>query len=67
MEYRIRVRGHLDPTWSDWFDSLTITNEVNGEAVLAGRIADQAALYGVLAKLRDLGVPLIALRHEEDA
>jgi hypothetical protein len=65
MEYRIRVRGHLDRTWSEWFDGLTITNEENGEAVLAGRIADQAALHGILAKIRDLGLPLLALRREE--
>ena len=59
--YRIRVRGHLDPSWSAWFDDLTITNEANGEAVLAGSIVDQAALHGVLIKVRDLGLALIAV------
>ena len=59
--YRIRVRGHLDATWSAWFEGLTITNEANGEAVLAGAIVDQAALHGVLIKVRDLGLPLIAV------
>ena len=59
--YHIRVKGHLDPTWSAWFDGLSITNEANGEAVLAGPIIDQAALHGVLIKVRDLGLPLVAV------
>ena len=59
--YHIRVRGHLDPSWSAWFDDLSITNEANGEAVLAGSIVDQAALHGVLIKVRDLGLALIAV------
>lgn len=59
--YHIRVRGHLHARWADWFDGLTITNEPNGEAVLAGLIVDQAALYGMLLKLLDLGLPLIAV------
>ena len=58
--YHITVQGHLDSIWEDWFDGLTITNESNGQAVLAGPIVDQAALYGVLLKIRDLGLPLIA-------
>ncbi len=49
--YQIRVKGHLDPLWSQWFDGLTIVNEAHGEAVLAGPIADQAALHGVLSTL----------------
>jgi hypothetical protein len=56
----IRVKGHLDDHWSGWFGGLTITKEANGEAVLAGPLADQAALHGVLIKIRDLGLPLIA-------
>ena len=59
--YQITVKGHLDPTWSAWFDDLTITNDANGEAVLAGPIVDQAALHGVLIKVRDLGLPLISV------
>jgi hypothetical protein len=59
--YHIRVKGHLDQRWSDWFGGLTITNEANGEAVLAGPLADQAALHGVLIKVRDRGLPLIAV------
>jgi hypothetical protein len=59
--YRIRVRGHLDGSWSEWFDGLTIANRANGETVLSGEIIDQAALFGVLNKVRDLGLPLLAL------
>ena len=59
--YEIRVKGHLDARWSEWFDGLVISNLKNGEAVLSGEIVDQAALHSVLAKVRDLGLPLIAL------
>ena len=59
--YRIRVRGHLGERWSDWFDGLQISNEENGEAVLTGPVADQAALHGLLIKVRDLGLPLLAV------
>ena len=59
--YHIRVKGHLDSHWSAWFDNLTISNEANGEAVLCGPLADQSALYGVLAKMRNLGLPLLAV------
>jgi hypothetical protein len=64
--YSIRVKGHLDDHWSAWFDGLTITNEANGDALLCGPIADQAALHGVLIKVRDLGLPLLALNRLED-
>ena len=66
MIYHIRVQGHLDASWSAWFDGLTITNEANGEAVLAGPIVDQAALHGVLIKVRDLGLPLVAVNPVVD-
>ena len=59
--YVITVRGHLDHHWSVWFEGLTITNGDNGEALLTGPVADQAALHGLLAKIRDLGLPLIAV------
>jgi hypothetical protein len=59
--YEIRVKGHLDPRWSEWFDGFRITNEPNGEALLSGHIADQAALHGVLAKVRDLNLQLISV------
>jgi hypothetical protein len=60
--YEIRVKGHLDGRWSEWFDGLQITNLENGEALLSGDIVDQAALHGVLNKVRDLGLPLVAVR-----
>jgi hypothetical protein len=59
--YHIRLKGHLDDHWSAWFDGLTITNEANGEVVLCGPLVDQAALHGVLIKVRDLGMPLLAV------
>ena len=59
--YEIRVKGHLDGRWSEWFDGLTIANVENGDALLSGEIVDQSALHGVLAKVRDLGLPLIAV------
>ncbi len=59
--YQIRVKGHLGPGWSDWFDGWRIVNEENGEAVLSGPVADQAALHGLLTRIRDLGLPLIAV------
>ena len=59
--YEIRVKGHLDGRWSEWFDGLTIANVENGDALLLGEIVDQSALHGVLNKVRDLGVPLIAV------
>jgi hypothetical protein len=59
--YQITIKGHLEDHWSAWFDTMTITNEPNGEAVLRGPLADQAALHGVLMKIRDLGLPLLAV------
>jgi hypothetical protein len=60
--YRITIKAHLDSSWSIWFDGMMIANQPNGEAVLIGPITDQAALYGLLAKIRDLGLPLIAVQ-----
>jgi hypothetical protein len=65
QQYHIRVKGHLDRCWCDWFDGFTITNLENGEAILAGIIVDQAALHGVLMKVRDLGLPLLAVSRVE--
>jgi hypothetical protein len=59
--YHIRLKGHLDSHWSAWFDGMTISNQVNGEVVLHGPLADQAALHGVLMKIRDLGLPPLAV------
>ncbi len=63
--YRIRVKGHLDPTWSAWFDGLTITQEPNGETVLSGRIVDQAGLFGILNKIHGLNLELVSAVQEE--
>jgi hypothetical protein len=59
--YQITIQGHLDRYWSSWFDGLRITHEVNGTTTLAGPLADQAALHGVLIRIRDLGLPLVAV------
>ena len=65
MVYQIRVKGHLGPRWADWFGDMTITLEDNGDTLLSGRVVDQAALHGLLRKVRDLGMPLIsAIRVE---
>ncbi len=63
--YHITIQGHLDSEWSDWFDGLTITLAGNGETILTGPIVDQAALHGVLIKIRDLGLPLLSLTRIE--
>ena len=59
--YEIRIKGHLDQRWADRFDGLTITLADNGETRLAGPVVDQAALHGLLRKVRDLGLPLMAV------
>lgn len=61
MVYQIRLEGHLGDQWTLWFEGLTITREEHGETVLTGPVADQAALYGLLRKVRDLGMPLLAV------
>lgn len=62
--YRIRISGHLDPAWSDWFDGLSVTQHDDGTTVLIGPVLDQAAIYGLLGRLRDLGATLISLTRE---
>ena len=65
MVYQIRVKGHLGPRWAHWFGDMTITLEDNGDTLLSGPVVDQAALHGLLMKVRDLGMPLIsAIRVE---
>ena len=59
--YEIRLKGHLEDRWSDWFGGLTITLEDNGNTLLTGPVVDQAALHGYLKKVRDLGMPLISV------
>ena len=65
MIYQIRIKGHLGPQWADWFGGLTITLEDNGETLLTGPVVDQAALYGLLRKVRDLGLPLISVTRAQ--
>jgi hypothetical protein len=60
MVYQIRIEGHLGPKWTAWFGGLSITQEDNGETLLTGPVVDQAALHGLLRKVRDLGMPLIS-------
>ena len=59
--YEIRLKGHLENRWAAWFEGLTITALDNGETLLTGPVADQAALHGVLRKVRDLGIPLLSV------
>jgi hypothetical protein len=59
--YQIRVRGYLGQEWAEWFDGLAIQPDANGETVLSGPIFDQAALHGLLKKVRDLGLPLLSV------
>jgi hypothetical protein len=61
VRYEIRVRGVLDPRWSGWFDGLQLRSEPGDVTVIAGEVADQAALHGLLAKVRDLGLPLLSV------
>ncbi len=61
MVYQIRLKGHLSCQWTDWFGGLTITLEDNGDTLLSGPVVDQAALYGLLRKVRDLGMPLLSV------
>lgn len=63
--YQIRVKGHLDRKWSDWFDGFTIAAQANDETLLTGSVPDQAALHGLLRKIGDLGLPLLLVRRVE--
>jgi hypothetical protein len=67
MVYTIRVKGHLDHSWSAWFDGMTITNEANGDTVISGSVADQAALHGLLVKVHNLNLILISVLRIETA
>ena len=65
IRYEIRVKGHLDQRWSEWFDGMTITNEQNGDAIISGPMVDQAALHSLLVKVFNLNLPLIAVSRVE--
>ncbi len=63
--YEIRLKGHLDTRWAEWFDGLNITPEENGSTLLSGPLADQAVLHGILKKVRDLGLTLLSVNSVE--
>jgi hypothetical protein len=63
--YEIRLKGHLDARWAAWFDGLTVGHEGDGTTLISGRIADQAALHGLLQRVRDLGLPLVSVTRDE--
>jgi hypothetical protein len=66
MHYRIRINGHLDPCWQEWFDDLEIVHEEKGTTLLCGWLDDQAALYGVLLKIRYRGLTLLSLERDQE-
>jgi len=59
--YEIRLKGHLDSRWAAWFDGLSLTNESDGTTIIRGPVVDQAALHGLLQKVRDIGLPLVSV------
>jgi len=65
LHYQIRIKGFLSSQWTDWFEGLTITLEEDGDTLLTGPVADQAALHGLLKKVRDLGLPLVSVSPVE--
>ena len=66
MVYQIRIKGHLGSRWREWFEGLTIALEADGNTLLTGTLVDQAALHGVLKKIRDLGMPLLSVNTTGD-
>ena len=64
--YKIRIAGHLDAQWQDWFDGMSVTQEADGTTLLSGPVPDQPALYGLLRKVRDLGLTLVSVSQMTD-
>lgn len=64
--YQIRLKGHLDRQWADWFKGLTVILETDGNTLLIGPVEDQAALFGLLKKVRNLGIPLLSINSKEN-
>ncbi len=65
--YEIRVHGHLDDRWTGWFEGFTLTLEQNGDTLISGQVTDQAALFGLLRKVRDTGMPLVSVQRVTDS
>jgi hypothetical protein len=63
--YEIRLKGHLAPRWATWFDGMAVANESDGNTVIRGDVVDQAALHGLLQRVRDIGLPLLSVTHVE--
>ncbi len=65
MIYQIRLKGHLEHQWTDWFGDMSMTLDDNGDTLLTGPVVDQAALHGLLRKVRDFGMPLLSVNRVE--
>lgn len=65
--YQIRIKGHLGPQWADWFEGLSLTLEDNGDTLVTGTVVDQAALHGLLRKVRDFGLPLLSVSQVSES
>ena len=65
LVYQLRIKGHLGPQWMDWFEAVTLTLEANSETLLTCPVVDQAALHGLLRRVRDLGLPLVSVTRVE--
>ena len=65
LVYQIRIKGHLGPQWTAWFEGMAVTREENGDTLLTGPVVDQAALHGLIKKVRDLGLPLLSVKRAD--
>ena len=63
--YQIRIKGHLSPQWTEWCEGMAVTREENGDTLLTGPVIDQAALHGLIKKVRDLGLPLLSVKRTD--